>query len=144
MSLITRWHTILAMPTYDEEWHKQDMEDELTEYHEAEGLLNTWSELSDVAYTYTRARWSGHNTLNFPLSRTLLHIGILYMIPKYTLRWHFFRRLGHQFDPTLHLTEVRNPAKVAKLAAIATKYNLDPVLFETRAKALLRCSFLLK
>jgi hypothetical protein len=47
------------MPKYDEEWHRQDMADELTEYEEASGFIDTWSELSDVAYTYTRAKRNG-------------------------------------------------------------------------------------
>lgn len=33
------------MPKYDEAWHTQDMADELAEYEEAHGLIDTWSEL---------------------------------------------------------------------------------------------------
>lgn len=138
MSLINKWHSMLNMPKYDEVWHKQDMADELAEYHEAEGLIDTWSELSDVAYTYTRGKWSGHTTIKFPLSRILLPIGILYMLPKYTLRWRFFRDLGHQFNEELNISEVRNPKKIEKLKVIAEKYNLDPQQFTERALDLMR------
>lgn len=129
---------MLNMPKYDEEWHKQDMEDELAEYKEANGFVATWSELSDVSYTYTRAKWSGHKTVPFPLTRILLYVGILYMIPKYTLRWRFFRDLGHQFDKNLNISEVRNPKKVTKLRVIAEKYNLDPDEFTNQATSLMK------
>lgn len=137
MGLINKWHDMLNMPKYDEEWHKQDMADELAEYEEAHGFIDTWSELSDVVYTYTRAKWSGHNTIDFPLSKTLLPIGILYMIPKYTLRWKFFRDLGHQFDRSLNISEVRNPKKIEKLKVIAEKYNLNPEQFTKKALILM-------
>ena len=48
MNPINKWHNKLNMPKYDEEWHKQDMADELAKYEEAHGLIDTWSELSDV------------------------------------------------------------------------------------------------
>lgn len=69
------------------------MADELAEYEEAHGFIDIWSELSYVAYTYTHARWSGHNGIDFPFSKVKLTIGLLYMIPKYTLRWRFFVNL---------------------------------------------------
>ena len=138
MSLINKWHDMLAMPKYDEEWHRRDMADELSEYEEVRGFINAWSELSDVAYTYTRARWSGHTAISFPFSRAMLYVGIVYMVPKYTLRWRFFRTLGHQFDDNLHISEVRNPKKIAKLKVIAEKYNLDPDEFTDRATRLMR------
>lgn len=122
----------------------QDLADELTEYQEATGLIDVWSELSDVAYTYTRAQWSGHTTFVFPLSRWRFYIGITYMLPKHTLRWRFFRKLGHYFDKNLHISEVRNPHKIQKLKVIAKKYNLDPVLFQLQAEKMLRYTFLLK
>jgi len=144
VSLVHRWHTMLDMPKYDTLWHEQDMADELAEYQESSGLIDTWSELSDVVYTYTRARWSGHTTITFPFSRTMYYVGALYMFPKYTLRWTFFRRLGHHFDPNLQLTEVRNPKKVEKLKNIAEKYGIDPDEFTTEAVKLMRRCVLLK
>ena len=144
MNLLNQWHNMLSMPKYDENWHKLDLADELAEYEEARGFIDTWSELSDVAYTYTRAKWSGHNNINFPLSKIKLYIGILYMFPKYTLRWRFFRKLGHYFDKNLHINEVRNPRKMAKLKVIAEKYNLDPEQFQIRAGQELKQAVLLK
>ena len=126
------------MPKYDEEWYKQDIADELAEYKEAKGIIDTWSELSDVTYTYTRAKWSGHTTVNFPLSKIQLFVGVLYMFPKYTLRWLFFRDLGHQFDKNLQISEVRNPKKIEKLKKIAEKYNLDPDEFTKKATLMMK------
>lgn len=138
MKFIHRWHTMLGMPKYDEGWHRQDMADELAEYREAKGIIDTWSELSDVAYTYTRAKWSGHTTIDFPLSKSKLVVGLIYMFPKYTLRFRFFRALGHQFDPKLNICEVRNPKKIEKLKTIAEKYNLDPEQFTNKARKLMK------
>ncbi len=134
---------MLNMSKFDLAWHAEDLADELAEYQEALGVIATWSELSDVAYTYTRARWSGHPTITFPLKRHHLYLGIVYMLPKYTLRWRFFRKLGHQFDTSLHISEVRNPKKLHKLYTIAEKYHLNPDLFAERAEKLLRRSILL-
>lgn len=144
MGLINKWHDLLNMPKYDETWHKQDMADELTEYEEAHGFIDTWSELSDVAYTYTRSKWSGHETINFPLPKIKLLIGLLYMFPKYTLRFRFFRDLGHQFDRNLHISEVRNPKKIEKLKVIAEKYNLDQEQFTKVALTLMKGRIFLK
>ena len=138
MGLINKWHTLLAMPKYDEVWHQEDLADELTEYQNARGVIASWSELSDVAYTYTRAQWSGHKSIVFPFSKTKLCIGIVYMLPKYTLRWRFFRTLGHQFDKNLNISEVRNPKKIEKLKTIAGKYNLDPDEFTQKATLLMK------
>lgn len=135
---------MLNMPKYDEDWHRNDISDELAEYEEASGLIDTWSELSDIAYTYTRAKWSGHNTIVFPLSKSQLFVGTLYMFPKYTLRWRFFRKLGHEFDINLNISEVRNPKKISKLVTIAEKYHLDPNMFQEKAEKMLKNSFLLK
>ncbi len=144
MGLINKWHDMLHMPKYDEAWHKQDMADEIAEYEEARGFIDTWSELSDVAYTYTRSKWSGHHTIEFPLSKIKLVIGLLYMFPKYTLRFRFFRDLGHQFDKNLHISEVRNPKKIEKLKVIAQKYNHDPEVFQQKAQKLMRFRIFLK
>jgi len=101
-------------------------------------LINKWSELSDVAYTYTRAHWSGHTDIKFPLSKTNFYIGLLYMFPKYSLRYGFYRVLGRKIDKNAKLKEVRNPKKIEKLKFIASKYNLDPDKFTEEAKKLIK------
>jgi len=124
------------MPKYDLEWHKNDIKDELFELGEAKGIISKWSEISDVVYTYTRARWSGHKELDFPLKKYHFYIGLVYMFPKYTLRWKFFNKLGKKFDKKLNITEVRNPKKVQKLEDIADRYNLDKDEFKKEVKRL--------
>lgn len=54
-TIINKWHSVLDMPKKDYYWHQADVLEELREFKEAKGLINKWSELSDVAYTYTRA-----------------------------------------------------------------------------------------
>jgi hypothetical protein len=143
MQLILWWHEQLHMPKHDEAWHRQDLADELKELSEARGLIEHWSELSDIAYTYTRATWSGHQ-LARPIKFLPYYLGIVYMIPKYTSRWLFYRTLGKRLDPHAQLTEVRNPRKLHKLHGIANQYNLDPQKFEKEANDLLRYWPLLK
>jgi len=143
MNPLRHWHNLLNMPKNDLAWHQQDLADELEEYREAKGFIASWSELSDVTYTCSHARWSGHN-LDFPLSYHLFLVGTIYMLPKYTLRWRFFRKLGYQFNKNLQINEVRNPKKTHKLHAIAEKHNLNPLEFEILAKKQLEKSFLLR
>ncbi|TAL48919.1 hypothetical protein EPN83_02805 [Patescibacteria group bacterium] len=142
--LIKQWHTILDTPKRDLEWHKQDVLDELAEFKEARGLINRWSELSDVVYTCTRAQWSGHEDIEFPLKKQYFYIGLFYMFPKYTLRWKFYRVLGKKFDNNLKISEVRNPMKIEKLEKIAKKYNLDPIRFKYEAERIMRSWVFLK
>ncbi|XKT74345.1 MAG: hypothetical protein ACJKTH_03245 [Patescibacteria group bacterium UBA2163] len=144
MDIFHAWHTMLNMPKHDEAWHRKDMADELAEYKEAHGLIDTWSELSDVVYTYTRAKWSNHTNIIFPFSKLSFYIGALYMFPKYTLRWKFFQKLGYQFDKNLNIREVRNPKKIEKLKTIAEAYDLDTEEFVSAAKRLMRYWFFLK
>jgi len=136
--IINKWHSILDMPIKDYYWHQADVLEELKELKEAEGLVNKWSELSDVAYTYTRAHWSGHTDIEFPLSKTNFYAGLLYMFPKYSLRYGFYRVLGRKIDKNVKLKEVRNPKKIEKLEHIAKKYNLDPIKFKDEAKKLIK------
>lgn len=126
------------MPKYSREWHEQDMQDELDEYSNADAIFSKWSEVSDVVYTYTRARWSGHQEIVFPLSRIAYLFGLLYMFPKYTLRWMFFRAVARRMGSPRNITEVRNPRKLHKLHEIAERNELDPNTFSVTAERLIR------
>lgn len=136
--LIHEWHSYLGMPKYSLDWHKNDIKDELEELKEAKGLIHKWSEISDVIYTYTRAEWSGYKELDFPLKKIHYYIGLIYMFPKYTLRWKFFNKLGKKFNKDLNITEVRNPRKIHKLEDIAKQYNLDSIIFIDEAKRMMK------
>jgi len=65
-------------------------------------------------------------------------MGLLYMFPKYTLRWRFYRVLGKKIDKNVKIAEVRNPKKIEKLEKIARKYNLNPQQFTDEAKKLIK------
>lgn len=132
------------MPKHDAAWHEQDIADELQELREARGIVNIWSELSDISYTYTRAHWSGVKDIKLPVSTFHYHIGLLYMLPKYQLRWKFFVILGSKLDKNVKVREVRNPQKVYKLEHIAGKYGFDKELFVSEAKKLMRKRLFLK
>ena len=136
--IINKWHSILDMPKKDFEWHRQDVLDELQEFSEAKGLINKWSELSDVVYTSTRAHWSGHETIEYPLSKISFYVGLLYMFPKFTLRFGFYRVLGKKIDKNVLMKEVRNPKKIEKLEHIALKYNLNPEQLKIEAEKLMK------
>ncbi len=117
------------MKKYNKKWHDDDLADELEEYNEESKILKKWSELSDVVYTCTRGRWSGYNII-FPFSKWQFYLGVIYMIPKYTGRWQFYRSAGRKLNAVNDLHEVRNPKKTAKLVQIAERNNLDPKEFQ--------------
>jgi len=127
--MIQKWHSWLDMPKYDKTWHLNDLDDEMAEYKEEQKLLKKWSELSDVVYTCTRGKWSGHN-IEFPFSKTKYFIGSVYMFPKYSGRYLFFRRAGEKAGAKNKLHEVRNPKKIHKLHFIAEKHNIDKKRFQ--------------
>jgi hypothetical protein len=124
------WHDWLAMTRHDRAWHDEDMAEELGEYREAKGLFTKWSEVSDVVYTYGRSRWDRLDDFTFPLGKFAHVAGLIYMYPKYTLRFWFFRRAGRKVNATAQLHEVRNPRKTHKLHYIAEKYDLDKDAFQ--------------
>lgn len=121
--ILYRWHSWLNMSKKDLAWHKQDVADELAELQDAVGLIDRWSEKSDVVYTVTRGRWTGHQ-IDFPLRNRDYIQGLIYMYPKYTLRFLFFRRAGKKVDPSSNIRQVRNPKKLHKLHHISNLYNL--------------------
>lgn len=123
-----RWHDLLDMPKQDKSWHINDVADEYQELAEAVGWLDRWSEYSDVVYTVTRGRWSGHD-IESPLTRGRFIYGSIYMFPKYTLRNMFFRRAGKKAGAARPLREVRNPKKLHKLHHLAEKYEVEPDQF---------------
>ncbi len=136
------WHTLLGMPKESESWHSRDIADELEEYHEAKGFISVWSEISDVVYTFTRAKWAGFKDFIFPLPWYLYPVGLLYMYPKYTCRWMFFRRVGKKFGKSI--AEVRNPRKIEKLHVLAERYGVEKELFVEECKKILTYWPLLK
>lgn len=136
---LNRWHDWLAMPKFDKAWHQSDMSDELAEYHEETKLVKKWSEASDVVYTYTRSRWSGH-ALDFPLGKTAFCVGLVYMIPKYSGRFLFFRTAGRRVGATPDIRCVRNPKKLHKLDGIIShqQIKVDQKKLKTVCQSMLK------
>lgn len=121
--MLNKWHDWMGMPGFDQAWHEQDLADELAEYQEETKLLKKWSELSDVAYTCTRGRWSGH-PVAFPLNKTQYYVGILYMVPKYSGRYLFYRQAGKKANADKIIRCVRNPKKLHKLEEILKEQGI--------------------
>lgn len=125
------------MKKHDQAWHEADMADELAEFYEETKWFKKWSELSDVCYTYSRSRWD-NCAVEFPLNRALYPIGLLYMFPKYTGRWLFFRQAGKKSGAQKPVHAVRNPKKVHKLHKIAEQNGINSKLFEEVCKKQLK------
>ncbi len=131
------------MPKKDEDWHINDIKDETLEFYQAKGLIEKWSELSDVVYTCTRANWGGYKNIKFQFSMPMYFYGLIYMIPKYSLRWLFFKYVAKKSGSNCKIREVRNPRKAEKLKHIAKKYNLEPNIFIQKTEETLKWWFLL-
>jgi len=127
--MIEKWHTLLGIKKHDLAWYESDLKDELSEYYNERKLIAKWSELSDVVYVCTRAKWSSHSII-FPYSRILFCLGVMYMIPKYTGRWLFFRVAGGKLKAQRPIREVRNPKKTHKLHLIAKENGVNVQTFQ--------------
>jgi len=58
-----------------------------------------------------------------------LSLGLMYMFPKYTLRYFFWRAVGRGCGGVA-ICEVRNPNKAHKRAAIARQYGVEVDVLE--------------
>lgn len=137
------WHRILGMNFKDLEWHQRNISEEFNELQEAQKFIERWSEYADVAFTITRARRDGYDVFR-PISQLAFLYGSVYMFPKYTLRWLFFRRAGKRVNPNSRLCEVRNPKKIHKIEHIARKYDINPKKFSDQCQQQLKHWPLLK
>lgn len=140
--MINKWHDWLDMKRFDKAWHRNDLAAELVEYHEETKIMKKWSELSDVVYTCTRGRWGGYE-IPFPFKRWQFYVGSMYMFPKYTLRWLFFRAAGRKCGAKYDLHEVRNPRKTHKLHTIAERNDIDKHEFQRTCEKQLKYWLLL-
>ncbi|MEI6054323.1 MAG: hypothetical protein WCQ49_03075 [Candidatus Saccharibacteria bacterium] len=127
--MIQKWHSWLDMPKHDIDWHLDDLNGELAEYQEKQNILKKWSELGDVSYAYSRGVWSGHD-IKYPFSKLHYYVGCIYMVPKLSGRYLFFKKAGQKAGAKRQLKEVRNPIKMHKLHHIAEKYDLDRDKFQ--------------
>ena len=128
----------MNMSRKERAWHVERMMEEVDELRRARGFFITWSEMSDVVYDYTRGRWGGYRDIRFPLPRWQFFVGVMYMIPKYTLRWLFFYMAGRRAGATMPVHEVQNPRKEEKLRRIAVRNKLDGERFAWECHRLMR------
>jgi len=144
MFITNWWHSLLGLPVYERAWHAARVHEEMEELRAARGFFNVWSEMSDVVYDFTRARWGGYRDIKWPLLWRNFFVGLLYMFPKYTLRYLFFYTVGKRLHAQRKMTEVQNPRKDEKLRRIAVRYNLKEDDFVAECHKLARFWPLLK
>lgn len=135
--MVIWWFKLIKKPTKELEWVLEDIEGELTEFRQARGVINKWSELSDVVGCYDFARYSGH-VVSIPFNKLYILIGSVYMVPKLSLRLLLFWRAGKKVDRKVSVKEYRNPKKIEKLQHIANKYNIDPIKFQIEVEKRLK------
>ncbi len=140
--ILRAWHNWLNMERHDKAWHLDDLKDEMEEYDEARGLIERWSELCDVVYTCTRSHWDGYPDIKYPYAWWTFAVGLIYMFPKYTLRWLFFRKVAKRFGKKI--SAIRNPKKTHKLRDIAEEFGMDPDAFEKECKRVMKYWVFLK
>lgn len=121
--MINKWHDWLDLPRFDKSWYEKDLADELAEYHDENNYFKKWSELSDVAYTVSRSQWS-ESTVDNPFSSTKHYLGVIYMVPKYTGRYFFYRTAGRKAGANKDIKWIRNPKKLHKLKEIVDEQDV--------------------
>ena len=109
--MMNKWHDWLDMKQNNKQWYIDDLADEVTEYLEETNIIKKWFELSDVVYSYTSGKWAGYE-LSFPFKKWQYYLGLIYMFPKYTDRWLFFRYAGRKADSQNDLHELSNPLNI--------------------------------
>ncbi|PHH91763.1 hypothetical protein CDD83_10407 [Cordyceps sp. RAO-2017] len=129
--LLLRWHRLLRLQQQTLPWYRQRLREELSERRLAASAWQRLSETADVFYTISRAHHDGHLLRGLP-KFSLGHIPVLaYLVPKYTLRWAFYRVAAcccRAPDPA-SVREVVNPAKDRKLCDVAARHGIDPTAF---------------
>ena len=124
INILYKWHDWLALPKFTKSWYEDDLAGELSEYEAETKAIKRWSELSDITYTCSRARWSGYY-LPFPLKRYQYWLGLIYMLPKYTNRFLFFRMAGRKAGANKDIRCVRNPNKLEKIDETIRDQNVE-------------------
>lgn len=129
--MLPRWHRLLGLTRQAQPWYRDRLREELQERRLATTALKKLSETADVFYIISRAQHDGHPLRKLPplTSRHLLVYS--YLLPKYTLRWSFYRLAAHLSKcphPSL-VREVVNPAKQHKLLEVARRHDIDPEVF---------------
>lgn len=135
-TFLIRWHRLLNLPRQTTStWHRTRLREELLERHHAKSPLARTSEASDVLFAISRAAFDGFPICTRPRGSVAAYT---YMLAKYTSRWAFYRtaaRFAGVSDFNA-VSEVVNPAKDAKLDAVAARHGINPVTFRTVGRRL--------
>lgn len=128
------WHSRLALTRQTlSSWHRDRLREELKERRHADTRLKKLSETSDVLFSMSRARYDGHPIRTLPSVLNHRYCAAYgYMLAKYSSRWMFYRTAAAlcKAPHVGHVCEVVNPSKDEKLVEVASRHQIDPVVFK--------------
>lgn len=122
---------MLGLPRQTKSWYRDRLKEESRERRLASTRCHKLSETADVFYIISRAQHDNYPLRQLPRFSHGHLLVYAYLIPKYTLRWLFYRlasRLCGHADP-LSVREVVNPAKSSKLHQVASRHGISPIEF---------------
>lgn len=131
--LLRQWFGLLGLSRQSPpSWYRDRLREELSERRTATTRLAKLSETSDVFFAIIRAQHDGFAVRKLPPFSTSCHALVyMYMVPKYTLRWQFYRLAARLCNTPNHkrVCEVVNPGKDHKLEEVAFRHRIDPPAF---------------
>ncbi|RSM13245.1 hypothetical protein CDV31_005949 [Fusarium ambrosium] len=129
--ILLRWHRSLHLQKQEPSWYRDRLREELYERRQAKTPCQKLSETADVFYIISRSHHDGYPLRHLP-SFAFSHLLVYaYLLPKYTLRWKFYRSAAYLCgspNPGL-VQEVVNPAKDHKLHEVVSRHGIDPETF---------------
>ena len=87
-SILVRWHKLLGLARQSPpSWYRDRLREELRERHAATTVCSRLSEISDVFFSISRARYGGNPICSLPPFVVTRHGAVYtYMMAKYTSR----------------------------------------------------------
>ncbi|RSM02831.1 hypothetical protein CEP52_007731 [Fusarium oligoseptatum] len=129
--ILLLWHRSLRLQKQEPSWYRDRLREELYERRQAKTLCQKLSETADVFYIISRSHHDGYPLRHLPGFACSHLLVYAYLLPKYTLRWKFYRLAAYQCgSPNAgFVREVVNPAKDHKLHEVASRHGIDPETF---------------
>lgn len=131
LRILLRWHRALGLPQQPKYWYRDRLREETLERRRAETRWAHLSETADIFYILSRARHDGYPLCPLP-PFSYKHVAVYaYMLPKYTLRWAFYRIAAAlcRHGDVSSVSEVVNPSKDGKLQEVACRHGIEPTNF---------------
>ncbi|OJD21181.1 hypothetical protein ACJ73_07483 [Blastomyces percursus] len=138
------WYGKLRLPPQSTpSWYQDRLREELQERRLAKVPWQKLSEMSDVLFAITRARYDVILAIapKLPFIFAPRYVFVYtYMLAKYTSRWMFYRTAAIICNaPRWDLVcEVVNPSKDHKLEEVASRHRMDPAKFRRVCRQLWR------